>query len=177
MHVFGVNIIVIIIHMLGDVARLFRTFEFVLIFLDDFFLNHFPALGVYGVSDIGVHFLVFNGISGVVGGDAIAAFVTEFGAQMIFGAARAATVRNFSGGHGDKITVDAVDDFQVPDDEITVKSYGAKSLQPVMAIFNEFDSNLRNLHGVPPENFLNDQESSRFRIGRNLAFSIVPTIQ
>ena len=78
-----------------------------------------------------------------------AALVAVAGAEVIFFTAAVAVVGELSGGHREEEAVVAVDELDVADDEGVVEGQGAERLEPVVLIFAELNSDVRQLHDEP----------------------------
>lgn len=116
-----------------NVAGLLSPFEFAVIFLNHFVLNHFAALGVHRMRDVGVKFCSPFWISGErLFRQLGAALIAVGGAKVVFKPAVRAVRHQFAARHGDERAAGAFNDLQVANDECVVERNGAKSLKAII---------------------------------------------
>ena len=121
--------------------------NFIFVCGDNRALEACAAVAVDWVRDVYVEFAAgFRWVWRAVAGQARAAFVAEFGAQMVLAAAFGAMVSELATGHGNKKPLCAVNNFNVADYEFPVESDGAKSAQAFGSVFDETYFNLADFH-------------------------------
>jgi hypothetical protein len=69
-----------------------------------------------------------------------AAVVAVTGSKLVLRAAFRAAIRQLAAGHRHEGALHASDDFQIPNDKALVKGDRTKSLQTIVGIVHEFDS-------------------------------------
>ena len=79
-------------------------------------------------------------------GQLASALVAELGPQMILAAATTTAIRQLPRRHGDKLAANAVDDLEIPYDEVGVERNAAKSLEPVGIVAHQLDSHFSDFH-------------------------------
>ena len=125
----------------ASVAGLLGEDDFLLEGFQHSSLNHVAAAGVNRVSDVGVEFgstlVVFDGSIFMQLDSAI---VAETGSKLILRAALRAAIRQLAAGHRHEGALHVSDDFQIPNDKALVKGDRTKSLQTIVGIVHEFDS-------------------------------------
>ena len=116
---------------------------------DDFFLEGFQHFSLDHVSAARVNWMRDVGIelrsTGVVFHGSIfeqldSAIVAETGSKLILRAAFRAAIGQLAAGHRHEGTLGPSDDFQIPDDKALVEGDRTKSLQTIVGIVHEFDS-------------------------------------
>src|SRR5439155_12142278 len=111
-------------------------------------LNHFAALRVDGMSDIGIELgTALRVADGPLFAQTSAALIAILSFEMVLRAALMAMAGELAAGHGDEGPVGAVDDLEVADDKAVIEGDGAEALQSIVGVHHELDSDLSDLHG------------------------------
>lgn len=139
-----------------DVTGQLAALEFLVEGVQHGFLDAVAAVGVDGVGDVGVELEAAVAVAVAilvalvaVLVEARATLVAVAGAEVIFFTAAVAMVGELSRRHGKEEAVVAVDELDVADDEGVVEGQGAERLEPVVLVFAELNSDVRQLHDEP----------------------------